>query len=148
MSDVRTLPAAESVAIAWLVPHPLLSELVGSRVYADVPEGATYPLVRIERIGGGTIGGGHWLDSAHLQISAWAANAITEQGFGSARSAARGICEQAIAALHELSGVTELAVVTAVEDVAGAKFVPDPATHHPRFIGEVLLTLHPLREAS
>jgi len=133
------------MAIAWLAAHPNLDVLIydadadSNRVYGDAPKGAVVPFITVERVGGRPDAKPHWIDKAHLQILAW--------GEADERSAAEEVCAVAVAALHELPGVRALGVVTAVEDVLGPRPLPDPETSRPRYLAEVLLTTHPLRES-
>lgn len=133
------LPDIEGIAIAYLLNDLEVGGLVGDRVYAAIPEGVAYPFLTVERVGGRPRPRPHWLDQAHLQIAGWSRES---------RDEARDICAQALASLHDLSGITSLGVVTGVEDVLGPRPLYDPETSRPRFLAEVLITAHPLVEAS
>lgn len=133
------LPDVEGIAIAYLTAQAELDVYVDGRVYAHVPENPTYPFVTVVRIGGRPRPQPHWIDQAHLQVIAWSEDS---------RSEAFDACATALAALHELPGITALGIVTGVEDVLGPRPLPDPETSNPRFIAEVLVTAHPLVEAS
>lgn len=126
------LPDAEAIAIAWLLDSAEVMALVGTRVYAEPIENVTDPFLTIERFGG-VPEVRHWLDHAELQVTAW----------GTTRPEARLICETAIAALHDIDMNDPLGIVNAVEDLSGARSLPDPVTSRPRFIAEVRMTLHP-----
>ena len=133
------LPDVEAIAVAYLAAHAELDLYVDGRVYADVPESPSYPFVTVTRVGGQPRPRPHWIDQAHLQVFAWSEND---------RAEAFDTCATALAALHELPGITALGVVTGVEDVLGPRPLYDPETSRPRFIAEVLVTAHPLVEVS
>jgi hypothetical protein len=140
--SVRLLPDIEAITVGYLSTHAEITVLCGDRVYTEAPEGPTYPFITVFRVGGQPRPRPRWLDQAHLQIDAWG-----DDGDFS-REDTRDLCETAVAALHELNGVTDLGVVTAVEDILGPRSLPDSETSFPRFEAEVLVTAHPGTEAS
>jgi len=140
--SVRLLPDIEAIAVSWLVTHPDITAICSGRVYTEIPEGPIYPFITVFRIAGQPRPRPRWLDQAQLQIDAWGDDSPYS------REDTRDLCETAVAALHELNGVTDLGVVTAVEDVLGPRPLPDPETSFPRFEAEVLVTAHPGTEAS
>lgn len=133
------LPDIEGIAIEYLLADLDVAALVDDRIYASIPEGPTYPFLTVERIGGRPRPRPHWIDQAQLQVAGWSEDD---------RSEARDICATALAALHDLPGISSLGVVTGVEDVLGPRPLYDPETSRPRFLAEVLITAHPLVEAS
>lgn len=134
---VRSLPDAEGIAVAYLTATILD---VDERVSTNLPENAERPYITVSRIGGRPRPEPHWLDQAHLEVSVWGASPDDDP---LTRDTTFDICATALAALHELPGITELGIVTAVEDILGPRNIPDPATSWPRYIAEVLLTTHP-----
>ena len=78
---LRTLDA-ERLVSTFLRAQSEVSDLVGTRVYTSLPEDKTYPLVRLQRIGGApelTDDGLLW-DRADLQVDVWGGGkAITWQ---------------------------------------------------------------------
>jgi hypothetical protein len=131
------LPDIEAIAVAYLMAHPDITAICGDRVYTEIPEGPTYPFVTVLRIAGRPRPRPRWIDQAQLQISAWGNDDDLS------REDTRDLCETAVAALHDLPGVTDLGVVTGVEDILGPRSLPDPETSFPRFEAEVLVTAHP-----
>lgn len=129
------IPSAETIAVKWLRSHALVDDLVGQRVYTEVPEGVVYPFIRVIRIAGAAFGR-HWVDAALLEISSWSP----------ARVDAQIICEQAVAALHDIDMLDDIAVICNIEDVMGPRSVPDPVAKLPRFVAEVRLMVHPYPE--
>jgi len=140
--SVQLLPDVEAIVVAYLAAHADVMALCDDRVYTEVPEGPTYPFITVFRVGGQPRPQPRWIDQAHLQIDAWG----DDEAYS--REDTRDLCETAVAALHELNGVTDLGVITAVEDVLGPRSLPDPETSFPRFEAEVLVTAHPGTEAS
>lgn len=133
---LQLLPDIEAISINWLLAHP---DVGVDRIYTEIPEGPTYPFVTVLRIAGRPRPQPRWLDQAQLQVAAWGDDGELS------REATRDLCETCIAALHEMKNeVTTLGVVTAVEDIIGPRSLPDPETSFPRFMGEVLITAHPL----
>jgi hypothetical protein len=76
---LRTLPDAERLVSTFLRDQAEVTALVGSRVYTSLPQDKTYPLVRLQRIGGApelTDDGLLW-DRADLQVDVWGGNKAT-----------------------------------------------------------------------
>jgi hypothetical protein len=140
--SVRLLPDIEAICVAYLATHADVVALCDDRVYTEIPEAPTYPFVTVRRIAGLPRPRPRWIDQAQLQIDAWG----DDDAYS--REDTRDLCETVVAALHELPGITDLGVVTAVEDILGPRSLPDPETSFPRFEAEVLVTAHPGTEAS
>lgn len=135
---VRALPDTEGIIVAYLSGHPDVD--ISDNVSTDLPEGHNAYHLTIRRIGGRPRPEPHWIDQAHIELAAWgvdpAEDALT-------RDTTFDLCATALAALHELPGITALGIVTDVEDILGPRNVPDPVTSWPRYIAEVLVTTHP-----
>ena len=139
--SVQALPSVETLAVLALLGDADVSAIVGTKVYTETPETLTYPLVRVIRIGG-SASDHHWLDRPTLQVEAFTKAALPTYGFNGIRSAARGLCELAVVALHNLEATS--AVVGAVRDIIGPRSIPSGVNQVSRFTAEVEITLHPL----
>lgn len=139
------LPDVERICIAYLTDHTEVDALVDGRVYSDPFDKVVRPFLTVRRIGGAAAFP-HWVDTALIEVSAWS----WDRGGISGRQEARLICETAVAALHDMPAIDDggLAVRCHVADQTGPRSVPDPDTGKPRFIAEVLVTVHPYTAAS
>jgi len=131
-SGVPGFPDVEAIVAAQLRGAELA---VGDRVYTEVPEDPTYPLVTVSRVGG-LPAIRRYLDAAEVQIDVW----------GTSKAEARDIADAARVACHDMEGnaftdpVT--AWVSAVEDATGLFWVPDPLTGRDRYLFGVRVYLH------
>lgn len=139
---LRLLPDAELIAVGILRASSDLDSLINNRVYTAIPAQATYPLIRVIRIGGLPTIRQH-LDVARLQIEAWAGILDDPTIATTAKGAARQVAASAQAALHAAIGSHDAGVVTAVEDDLGLSWQPDPDTNRARYLFGVALHTHP-----
>lgn len=139
---LRLLPDAELIAVDILRASSDLDSLVNNRVYTAIPSEATYPLVRVIRIGGLPTIRQH-LDVARLQVEAWAGILDDPAVATTAKGTARQVAVVAQAALHAAIGTHDAGVVTAVEDDLGLSWQPDPDTDRARYLFGVSLHTHP-----
>jgi hypothetical protein len=140
-----TLPDVEAIVATYLAAHSEVDALVDGRVGTELPENAVRPYLTVTRVGGRPRSRPHWIDQAHLQVVCWGQDPDNEP---TARDEAFDVCATALAALHDLPGITDLGIVTGVEDILGPRPLPDRETAFPRFLAEVLVTAHPLVAAS
>lgn len=135
---VRLLPNVEALVSAFLRAHPDVAGVVAGRVYTVIPNGPTWPLVRVHLYDDRPIANVPLhLVRSYLQVD----------GFGGSKVQAWRAAETARAALAaDLVGAHDEAVVTAV-DVRGLADDPDdsysPAKPRFRFTAEVVA--HPPR---
>lgn len=146
----RVLPDAEAIVVAYLVDHPDIVDLfadnpepgesASGRVVARPYDRIVWPFLTCRRIGG-SAKTHHWIDQAQLEIAGWS---FDRSGTSGDIEAAL-ICRTAVAALHDIPQVDPegLGVVTGVRDLTSPRPIADPVTYRPRYIAEVLLTLHP-----
>lgn len=128
------LPDSQVIAVQHLIGVSEIAAIVSTRVYRDLPQNPTYPLLRVFRIGGSPALQRR-LDAASLQLEAWA-NTISD---------ASGLARKAQAAMWELqSTVTPYGVVADVRDTLGLQYLPDPVTNKSRFIWGHELRARPL----
>lgn len=129
---LRVLPDAELLTVTWLQAIDELADLYAN-VYTEIPADPTLPLVRVLRVGGSPVVPQH-LDVARLQIDAW-----TEKG---EKQAAHDLARLVQAAIHDMVGVHDEGVVTAVEDGV-FRWNPDDATGWAGYTADYLVYLHP-----
>lgn len=124
---LTVLPDVELLAVAWLQAHEEIDVHVGT----EIPAGPTWPVVRVIRIGGSPAVR-QWLDVARLQVDVYATT----------KQAAHVLARLVQAALHDLRGVHDEGVVTAVDDGVFS-WNPDPETGLPSYTFDVLVYTHP-----
>lgn len=137
--SLHILADVERLVIQYLLLVTEVTELVGERVGSrkDKP----YPRITITRVGGSPGSIPAHLDSARIQLEAWAPDAADGGGKGLANQIARTVQ----AAMYDMVNVShEEGVVTDVECVAGPIWVPDPVTNLPRYVLDFIVRVHPL----
>lgn len=128
----------EALLTTFLRAQTAVSDLVSDRVYSDMPHDRTYPLVLINRTGGGSIYKNH-LEEADVEISAY--GGTHKQAYTLAAA-----CLSTMAA--NLKGSHNDGVVTKVKATA-TTYSPevdsqDPQGHsRPRVIVSATVTAHP-----
>jgi hypothetical protein len=122
----------ELIAVGYLRGRAEIAALVGTRVYTEIPEGPTFPLIAVNRIGGVAPWPG-WLDTARLQIDAW----------GNTKYQARQLAATALAVLLEMPGTYAQGVITHVTQDLELSWSPDDTTDQPRYVVGVAVTNHP-----
>jgi hypothetical protein len=125
---LRVLPDAELLTIRWLQQT---DELAYASVGPKIPPSATLPLVRVLRVGGTPVIRQH-LDVARIQIDVWA----------DTKQEAHDLARLAQAAVHEMGGVHDEGVVTAIEDGV-FRWNPDEPTGWAGYTADYLIYLHP-----
>lgn len=144
------LPSATQIVTAYLSTHselaalfadnPSTGDTITGRVVGHPYDRIVWPFITVRRIGGPT-NTHHWLDHPLMEIAAWSEDRSGVSG----EVEAEALCRTAVAALWDMPQVDDdgLGVVTDVADQTGPRPIPDPVTDKPRWIAEVLLTLHP-----
>lgn len=124
MTELLLLPDVGRLVVWFLIDQPEVEALVERRVYTDLPNTATYPLVRVSQFPGGT-GEHRFAGTFVLQIDAWG------PGVGD-RKAANRIAETCAAAFARLRDRVEYggqtAVITNVEVGSVGDDVDDKTT--------------------
>lgn len=134
---MNVLPDAELVALTALRGNTDWQHLdVGA--FTEIPADPTYPLITLVRIGGRPPIRG-WLDRARIQVDAYALDKAT------ARLVA-ATCQQALHAAEHT--VTEHGLLGAVETLSGPRWLPDPTTRHPRYLLDLQIDTHPLKQGA
>ena len=71
---ITLLPNAELMLSAYLRSRTEITDLVGDRVYTELPrrdDDRVFPLIRVSRIGGGPTGSPLFLDRALVSFDVW-----------------------------------------------------------------------------
>jgi uncharacterized protein DUF3168 len=125
---LRVLPDAELLTITWLQET---DELAYATVFTAIPPEPSLPIVRVLRVGGSPVIRQH-LDVARIQVDVWS----------DTKQEAHDLARLAQAAIHEMGGVHDEGVVTAIEDGVFA-WNPDEPTGWAGYSFDVLVFLHP-----
>ncbi len=136
MTDLRLLPDAEQMTIAYLVQQPGVAGLVDDRVSADIPPDAEYPRVQVT-LADMEISDHGYFAGAVLDIGAWA----------DSKEDANDVIRTVHAALWEdqedgFVGQREEGVVSGVMERVGIQWLPDPETNRPRYIMQMVVYVH------
>ena len=127
----------ERIVSQFLRDNTAVTDLVGQRVYSELPKAVEWPAVRLNRVGGGPATRPARLDLARIQVDVW----------GGTKANARTIAATVLAVIgEELPGVYDegVSVITAAR-LGTLRYSPDttftPAK--PRYISEVSIYSHP-----
>lgn len=120
-----------------LRPDPDIQDVVGTRVYSTVPPKPTYPLVRIERVGGQLATSRFlWLDRARVDVNIWG---DTHKATWRAANTVRSLLIAAQCTTYEplgrVDGITELSWRDPVREQEAGRY---------RAIGEYEVLVRPL----
>ena len=128
----------EALVVTFLRAQTSVTAICGDRVYTDMPHTRDYPLVLVNRTGGGSLYKNH-LDSAEMSI----------QSFGGTHKVAYNLAATCLKSMATLIvGQHPDGVVTKVKTSAIA-YEPepdstDPQGHaRPRYLVSVVVTTHP-----
>lgn len=135
------VPDAERIVSAWLRDQAEITALVEQRVYTALPEGPTFPLLRITRIGGAPISSQPLhLDAATIQFDAYGGPKKTALTI--AETVRELLSTEDFRVAHEIDG-DPVGTVTAVQWGILA-YVPDdlytPA--QPRYVFDASIFVH------
>lgn len=130
----------EAMITRHLRATPAVTAIVTDRVYTDLPHQRVYPLVLVQRTGGGPLISrpANWLDEAEMGLDF----------YGGTHKLAHTLMHTCMAALSQLPGVQPEGVVTIVRN-AIVSYTPedessDDAGHaRPRFQVRVNVVTHP-----
>lgn len=143
MSTFADMPAMPDVDVEGLVASFLreqaeVAELVGVRVYTDLPHNRVYPLVLVQR-SGGTPQGGFTLSEAQVRLDL----------YDESHLAAQNLASVVVSVLNSrLPGPHDLGCVSAFT-AASKRYDPDPEAAdrqghaRPRYVIEASVYCHP-----
>jgi hypothetical protein len=130
----------EAILSTYLRGQTSVSDLVADRVYTDLPHTRSYPLVLVNRIGGGYLTGQpHWLESAVMSI----------QCYGGTHKQAQGLASTVMAAMDSgLRGAYPEGCVTTVKETdlaydSDADLSSEEGHSRPRFVLTATVIAHP-----
>jgi hypothetical protein len=143
--DLILTPNVEALIVQFLREQPEVADLVGNRVYTELPEKTTFPAVRVHLYYERPVGGSspRWLSAHDVQVDA----------FGGPKATAWRIAETCRAALSQRflgvqqygEGQNEVAGVITDVQAFGFRDMPDetftPA--RPRFLFTATVYVHP-----
>jgi Protein of unknown function (DUF3168) len=134
---------AEALVIGWLLADDGVSDLVGDRVFAEIPALATYPLVVAFRWGGEQKVR-YRLDEAYMQVDSW--SEVVEKG--GSKPQAHDVAAAVRASMASMAGSITFGGVTgtvlgADERAPGLMYLPDPVTSRPRYVDQFAVFVHP-----
>lgn len=125
-------PDTEGAVRTWLRNQTGVQAVVATRIYFGVPKPtATYPLVTVQRIGGGPTAGDAPVDAAMLQIDVWG----DKHANGNGNKAGCWTVSAAVLAALEVVNDTLIATsVRAAINVESVIWAPDPTDDRPRYV--------------
>ena len=127
----------EALVATFLRGQSAVTDVVVDRVYTDIPHKPNYPLVLVNRTGGGAIYK-NYLEAADVDVHA----------FGGTHKLAYSLANQCIVSMADMVGSHADGVVTKVK-VSAVVYDPepdstDPQGHaRPRFTVNATVTAHP-----
>lgn len=135
--SVVTFPDTEGAVRAFLRASAAVSALVGQRVFFGVPDSPTWPLVTVQRVGGGDDLGEAPIDQALIQLDCWGrlySDSDPTKKHGD-KAQARAVANAVRAAVHEVRSdlTTYAGCVLYGASVNSDLFVPDPDNDRPRY---------------
>lgn len=126
----------ERLLSAWLRERTDITDVVGDRVYTEIPNRATFPFLRLSLIGGTPVTTRPlYLDESYIQLDA----------YGGPKALARQLMDITRDAIDtELTGVHPEGVVTGVT-FSSMRYLPDDGYDppRPRYVGSVFIYSHP-----
>ena len=136
------LPDVEQIVSLYLRSVTEVTDLVGQRVYTQLPNSPTFPLVKLTRFGGAPVFNRPLhLDRALLQFDAYGGNKRESQQLAEMVRAA--LADPDFVGLRELDG-DPIGVVTGV-DFGDLRWLPDSSytPAKPRYVFDIAVFTHP-----
>jgi hypothetical protein len=124
---LRVLPSVERLVVEYLRASTDVQALVNQRVSTSLPSSPTFPYVTLLLVSGGELARNH-LDVVTLQVDAWGVLIRTVR-----------------AAMLQMPGVHDGAVVSAVVTLVTPRWNPDDTVEPPkaRYTCDMQVVLHP-----
>lgn len=126
--NAKVLVDAEGAVRAWARANSAIAAAFTGGIYFGPPEGTvTFPLVRVQRIGGGPVPGDTPLDDAAMSFLVW----------GSAKAQAATAAMVLVSEIESMPCGTAMgsgAVGLGARVTLGPVWSPDPDTDRPRYI--------------
>ncbi len=134
---VTLLPDIERLVTDFLRAQAEITTIVGNRVYTEIPDTPTFPLVRVRRLGGfPVLNRPLYVDAPLVQI----------EGYAATKGAARLLTETCRAVLAERVEGTHTTGVVAGVSFGSLIWLPDEdfTPPKPRYVSDATLTVRPL----
>lgn len=128
----------EQLVANWLRTQTAVTDVVADRVYTDLPHERTYPLILVNRTGGGYTYK-QWLDAAEMSIGC----------FGGSHKTAQSLASSVLSSLDGAFIGTHSEGVTTKVSASSIAYEPepdsaDPSGHaRPRYTVTVTIHVHP-----
>lgn len=128
----------EGLLSSFLRNEPEVTDLVGTRIYTDMPHNRVYPLVLIQRTGGKPQGG-FTLSEAQVRLDLYNDGHLSAQGLA---SVVVGVLTSRLPGSHDLGCVSAFTA-------ASKRYEPDPEAAdrqghaRPRYVIEATVYCHP-----
>lgn len=134
MTAPKTFADVEGGLRTWFRAQSDITSVVSSRVFFGVPDGVTFPIITLQRIGGGPQRGEAPLDDALIQIDCWG-------GIGN-KAQAWAVTAAVLAVLESMTP-QELAsgVYGYGASVDSVNFFPDPSDGRSRYVVTATVTV-------
>lgn len=123
----------------YLRAHGDVVAAVGTRIFFGVPDTPTFPLVTVQRVGGGDDLSEAPIDQALVQFDVWGELDANGHGKKADADTVRRAVRQA---LHDIRGATALNASTVAygATVTDDRWLPDPNNDRPRYSVTALVT--------
>lgn len=125
-------PDPEGAVRAWLRADAPLDAIVADRIWFGVPKvDPVWPLVTVQRVGGGNAEGDAPIDEAQLQIDCWG------ELYANGNANKAQAWQVAVAVRRALEVVNDTLIATgcrAAINVESIQWAPDPDDDRPRYI--------------
>lgn len=130
------LPDAEVLAVQWVKSNSALNVLLSGRVATRLPQGATFPFLRVYRAGGSPDNSEAPLDHAVMQFDSFGSDGDTSPAYAEASLVARTLAEEA----KEFRGtVTTYGTILGMTVINGPRRIEEPETGYARYLVELMM---------
>lgn len=133
MSYVETFADVEGGLRTWLRTQPLITAQVSTRVFFGIPDLVTFPIITVQRVGGGEQDSGAPIDDALIQFDCWGSGSNKVQAWATTK-----------ALIDTLRNMTPQLLDTGIYGfgVSGITwfFSPDPDSGQARYVVTALVT--------
>lgn len=129
------MPDVEGALRIFLRANAGVAAIVGQRVFFGVPKNAveaTFPLVTVQRVGGGDDEGEAPIDLALVQIDAWGGLDASGNGKKSEAAALMSAIRNALFAIRARTALSSTVDAAGIS-VQSVVWLPDPDNDRPRY---------------
>lgn len=126
-------PDVEGALRTWLREHADIQAVVGRRVFFGVPKSPTWPLITVQRIGGGQDSSEAPVDLALVQLDVWGSIDPSGNGRKAETTAAVNALRSVLGSVSNRTALTSAVDVFGIE-VVSVVWAPDPEDDRPRYV--------------